>query len=72
MSKPNFITTLMRVRDNQDGIITYHFHDGTTVRQPLNNHIFYDEKKKHREWKDIIADLNSISHDKGAARYEVN
>ncbi len=60
------------VRNNDSGIITFHFEDGGKQRQPINKKIFIDDKGKNLPLEKVAIKINEISHDLGAKYYIIS
>ena len=66
------IQRLEIVKNNDSGIITYHFEDGGKQRQPINKKIFIDDRGKDLSLEKVAIKINEIAHDLGAKYYIIN
>jgi len=72
MSKlDNLIATLLRIKDKENGTITFKFADGTFQSQNINKQFFYDEKGKPLDLTKVVQHINDICHDLHAVTFEV-
>ena len=68
----NIVDRLRIVKQNDSGIITFHFEDGGKQRQPINKAIFIDERGKDLPLEKVAIKINEIAHDLKAKYYVVN
>lgn len=63
---------LQKVKDNDSGIITFHFEDGGKQRQPINKALFIDDRGKDLSLEKVAIKINEIAHDLKAKYYIIN
>lgn len=73
-SKSNpILKHLLNIKNGKTpGVVTYLFKDGTKQTQSINNQVFYDEKGKDLALYKVIQMFNTIAHDLGAYRFNLN
>ena len=68
----SIIDRLRIVKQNDSGIITFHYEDGGKQRQPINKKIFIDEKGKDLSLEKVAIKINEIAWDLKAKYYIIN
>lgn len=63
---------LQIVKNNDSGIITFHFEDGGKQRQPINKKMFIDDRGKDLSLDKVAIKINDIAHDLKAKYYIIS
>jgi len=53
------------------GNVTYMYENGTKQRQPINQSIFYNEKRKEKSPDEVLNIFSSTMNDLGAISFEL-
>lgn len=61
------MTKLQEVRQNENGIVTYIYENGSKKQQPITAEAF-----KNKSTGDVLKMLNDTMHDYGAVSLEIN
>lgn len=67
--KQIILNRLEKAKENNSGIITFHFEDGSKQRQPINKELFVDEKGKDLSFEKVAIKINEIAHNLKAKYY---
>lgn len=53
------------------GNVTYIYENGVKQRQPINQDVFYNEKRREKHIEDVVNIFDTTMHDLGAISFEV-
>lgn len=69
--KQEVLERLNSAKIDGGGNVTYIYENGTKQRQPINQAIFYNEKKKEKHFEEVIGVFTSTMNDLGAVDFEL-
>jgi hypothetical protein len=71
MSKEQSLFQALLLAEQNGGIITYHFENGSKQVTNINSQLFTNEKGRRRDLTDVVNTINCNMHDLGATSFTI-